>query len=65
MVDKGVSGGVETWKNTKRLAERDMIIFMHMNGDRKECRNYREISLFSLPRKVTKNALPKTYNHMK
>ena len=55
MVDNGVSGGVGTWKNTKRQS--GVIIPIYKIDDRKECTNYREISLLSLPGKVYEKCL--------
>ena len=53
MVVKGVSGSVETWKNTKRLALEDsVIVLVYKKGYRKEYTNYQGISLLSLPGKV-------------
>ena len=54
LVDKSESGGVETWKNIKGLADRcgQLVISLHKKTELKECTNYRRISLLSLPGKV-------------
>ena len=54
LVDKGVSGGLETWKNTKRLVRS----FLY-KSDRLKCTNYREISLLCFPEKVYTKVLKK------
>ena len=48
-----------TWKfvKTPRDWQTGVIIPIFKKGDRMQCTNYREISLFSLPRKVMRNAL--------
>ena len=49
LVDKGVSSGMESWKNTKRLDDRCDQSYKQDN--RKERKNYRGIPLLSLPQK--------------
>ena len=46
LVDKGVSGDVKSWKNTKNLAD-NVIISIYKKSDQKECTNYRRTSFLS------------------
>ena len=48
LVDEGVSSGVKTRRNTKDW-QTGVIIPIYKKSDRKECKNYREILLLSLP----------------